>query len=458
MPYSGQETIVGLGTVSAEAIQAWFTHAARFRKGAAALPIPPDLGAAIVAEAARYPQYPINHDLAAAQILHETDAWQSEYAQERRNPGGIGAVNHDPDQAIFFPSVRAGVQAHMAHLLVYAVGEGPWSAADPRIHVMRQAGYVGTARRWVDLNGKWAWPGTSYGQSIAGLAGELLHFAENGSWNVPSIPLAPVEVVRRVLPRNASNTPQRTMDWQYITVHNTGNPRPGADALMHARWLESLAAGLAGEPSWHYTVDQWRAVQHLEDDQAGWHASDGEGPGNLASLGFELVEVGDQQAVLRNAAWLIAQRLHAKGFGVGRLRQHHDWARDKKNCPRLLRANGGAGWQQLQTLVQAELDRLATPGPDPVSQWPQVPDTQPDPWRTDNPWGRDRWIPDVFVARIQAEGFMHSGYVLTEAFAEENRIVQYFERARWELHEDGSVHKGLIGYEALVARYPERKR
>lgn len=51
---------------------------------------------------------------------------------------------------------------------------------------------------------------------------------------------------------------------------------------------------------------------------------------------------------------------------------------------------------------------------------------------------------------------MASGYVLSEAFAEDGKIVQYFERARWELHQDGTVTKGLVGLEAMVARYPER--
>jgi len=32
--------------------------------------------------------------------------------------------------------------------------------------VLKQAGYIGTAPTWTDLNGKWAYPGKTYGQSI----------------------------------------------------------------------------------------------------------------------------------------------------------------------------------------------------------------------------------------------------------------------------------------------------
>lgn len=174
----------------------------------------------------------------------------------------------------------------------------------------------------------------------------------------------PPEIVRRILPRDASNTPQRTMDWQYITVHNTGNSAPTANALMHAGWLESLAKAGASEPSWQYTVDDMRVVQHLEDDQAGWHASDGDGPGNLASLGFELVEIGDQERVLWNAGFVMAQKLRSKGKDTSWMRQHYDWARDKKNCPRLLRANDGAGWKRLLAIVGSFLDDTPAPTDD----------------------------------------------------------------------------------------------
>lgn len=419
---SADARIVGQGTTSAEAVQAWIERKARayaphFGPQGQYVPPPASLGQAIVDECRRYPQQVVNHDYAAAQIVHETAAWQSVYARERNNPGGIGAINGNEDLALTFPSVAAGVQAHVAHLLVYAVGDGPWVRADPRADKVQAAGWFGAAETWRGLNGKWAYPGTSYGQKIAELAADLIDFANNGSWNVNE-----PQVIRRVLPKTASNHPGHLMTWEYITVHNTGNPRPGADALMHAAYLESLARAGATEPSWHYTVDEDRIVQHLEDNWAGYHASDGGGNGNFRSLGYELVEVGNLDRVIQNAAWHIARKLHARGYGLDRLRQHHDWARDKKNCPRLLRANNGAGWQRLQGLIQKELDALNVPPPPPPTDYLFFPETQ-------------HGIGHGFKTFWEKNGgLLIFGYPLTEEIDEDGMTVQYFERAVFEFH------------------------
>ena len=129
------------------------------------------------------------------------------------------------------------------------------------------------------------------------------------------------------------------------------------------------------------------------------------------------------------------------------VRGHREWV----NNPGLI-CPDGINVDRIETRRRELLDGN-TPPPD---DWPKVPTTERDPWRSDNPWGKDKWIPKVFVEGIVGEGFMSSGYVLTEAFAEDDKVVQYFERARWELHRNNAVTKGHVGLEALVARYPER--
>lgn len=173
--------IFGHGGASAGAIQAWFVDRGPDYKGYApdkTYKAPPDdLGQAIVDECRRYIDYVVNHDYVAAQILHETAAWQSKYARERNNPGGIGAVNHDPDQAHWFPTVAAGVRAHVAHLLTYVLGDGPWTKDTPRYEAVKARGWLGSVVFWPDLNGKWAYPGATYGQSIITLGNQLRAFA-----------------------------------------------------------------------------------------------------------------------------------------------------------------------------------------------------------------------------------------------------------------------------------------
>lgn len=186
--------ILGRGTTTPEQIQAWITHLGPNYVGYAPdkkFKAPPsDLGLAIVQECQRYPEYVINHDRVACQIVKETAAWQSKYARERNNPGGIGAINSDPDQAIWFGSVFEGVRAHVAHLLTYAVGEGPWTKDTPRYNNVKDKGWVGKAPRWIDLNGKWAHPGTTYGQDILRMTDNLLTFAKGHTPMKPIIALA----------------------------------------------------------------------------------------------------------------------------------------------------------------------------------------------------------------------------------------------------------------------------
>jgi len=433
--FSGDSPIIGQGAVSAAAVQAWLErqgkrYAPAFAPAGVYVPIPSTLGQVIVTECRRYAEYPVGWEMVAAQIVHETAGWQSVFARERNNPGGIGAINSNPDQAIWFSSVEAGIRAHVAHLLAYAVGDGAWRADDPRFDAVQRYGWLGVARDWRDLNGRWAYPGETYAQQIASLANDLVRFANDGPWDtevtVPTLtPPAgwkPPEIVRRILPRDASNTPQKQMDWQFIIGHNTGNPAKTADALHHADWLEKLAREGASEPSWGYTVDDTRIVQHLEDDQCGWHASDGTGPCNMQGLGVEMCEIGDQELVLWNAGWLIGSRLRERGYGSDRVRQHHTCARDGKDCPRLLRANGGTGWNRLMSIV--ELFRV---GDDPA-----VP---ANPVRVFSETGHGigggfRWYWE------HNGGLMIFGYPLTDEIQEDGRTVQYFERAVFEYHPD----------------------
>jgi hypothetical protein len=82
--------------------------------------------------------------------------------------------------------------------------------------------------------------------------------------------------------------------------------------------------------------------------------------------------------------------------------------------------------------------------------------TERDPWRADNPYGKARWIPRVFVEEIRQYDWMLTGYCISEAFGHNDQVIQYFERARLELNRDGSVTRGLVGAEAYLANHLER--
>lgn len=109
-------------------------------------------------------------------------AWRpfnSRRFRENHNPAGMGATNDGAEGAVF-PSIAAGIAAQFAHLLCYAARaeELPpelyqLSLTSPRRADLIEKFGLGAAPTWQELNGKWAWPGPSYGQDILAIADEI---------------------------------------------------------------------------------------------------------------------------------------------------------------------------------------------------------------------------------------------------------------------------------------------
>lgn len=114
-----------------------------------------------------------------AQAIHETGWFTSARWIQSRNPAGLGATN-DGAWGKQFATVAAGVTAQYAHLLAYAKTDEQLTLPnrilvllDPRLTAVEQKGYRGIAPRWIDLNGRWAVPGPTYGQRILAIARTL---------------------------------------------------------------------------------------------------------------------------------------------------------------------------------------------------------------------------------------------------------------------------------------------
>lgn len=121
----------------------------------------------------------IGNVLPFAQAAKETGWFKSERWVKSFNPAGLGATN-DGAWGGHFDNPAEGVLAQYAHLLAYAIG--PYTedfllrglqAYDPRYSFLPQA-WLGKCPRWIDLNSRWAFPGTDYGQSIIARANTLL--------------------------------------------------------------------------------------------------------------------------------------------------------------------------------------------------------------------------------------------------------------------------------------------
>lgn len=136
--------------------------------------------------------------VALAQAIHETDWFRSWWsAPPRRNMAGIGVTGESAStkpahgswvynertrrwyRGYVFDSLDSAVKNHIALLLIYA--SQTFSETQEALvaesyfrNSYRRHPYRGLCSRWVDLNGRWAVPGTTYAQRIATIATSLL--------------------------------------------------------------------------------------------------------------------------------------------------------------------------------------------------------------------------------------------------------------------------------------------
>lgn len=146
----------------------------------------------------------------------------------------------------------------------------------------------------------------------------------------------------------------QTMRPEWITVHNTGNTAAGANAEMHTRYVD----GAAPNPSWHFTVDDKDVFQELPVHVAGYHAGDGDGQGNNASIGIEIcVNEGiDWERAKDNAVALIAKLCTDLEIDSDHVVPHRFWS--GKYCPaRIL----DEGWIYFHRRVSEEVRRMEKP-------------------------------------------------------------------------------------------------
>lgn len=183
--------------------------------------------------------------------------------------------------------------------------------------------------------------------------------------------LAPLADRQILMPASNKNWGQTTMrgGWpSWITVHETGNQSPGANALMHARFVgngggrDIERGGKNGGVSFQAVVDEVESIQIMPWNAVAWHASDGDGDGNFDSIAIETCQIGDFTKTVRNLVKLIAKLMKEFSIPLDHVVQHNHWAPDKKNCPEFMRRNSNALWNGLIAAV-----KVATSLPAPTA-------------------------------------------------------------------------------------------
>lgn len=149
---------------------------------------------------------------------------------------------------------------------------------------------------------------------------------------------------------------------KYLVIHQTGNVAKGANAKMHAEYqINNANQAVPREASWHWQVDDEEAIRSFNHGVSCFHASDGDGDGNMHSIAIEgCINVdGDYVKTVKNMAELAAWVLKTENIPLSNMKQHYDFARDKKQCPAQIRAGkNGIFWNDFVNMVKAELDRL----------------------------------------------------------------------------------------------------
>jgi N-acetylmuramoyl-L-alanine amidase len=195
----------------------------------------------------------------------------------------------------------------------------------------------------------------------------------------PAQLLGEVHLVQDMIPRGTfGRRTYRPMNVRFITIHATENPT--GDAWHHALALKRgalrapkrVGGNRIGFLTWHFTVEDHDAYQHLPTNEQGEHA-DFDGPGNNFSIGIEMCEHhgNDLARTIDNAAKLAAFLMYEHHLGIGSVVPHHHWRRigvspEHKNCPHFLLDNGTEGptWRWFLDRVQAQYSRIV-PGPLP---------------------------------------------------------------------------------------------
>lgn len=166
---------------------------------------------------------------------------------------------------------------------------------------------------------------------------------------------ARLNIIVDLIPGRSSNRPGTPLQPTFITIHNTSNADPVADALMHAVYIKGDDARRR-KVSWHFTIDDTRCVKHLPTNEVAWHA----GPGNTQSIAIEVCQhqgINQAEAISR-ASLLTAVLMSFYGIDAGHVVPHHFWT--GKDCPEVILRQPG-GFDAFRRQAQDVLMQLVQP-------------------------------------------------------------------------------------------------
>jgi len=141
-----------------------------------------------------------------------------------------------------------------------------------------------------------------------------------------------MEIKTQLISKSAKGRrPQIPMQAEWITIHSTANPRSTAQNEADNVRNNNPDAKI----SFHWVVDDKEAINVIPENEIAWHAGDGNGAGNMSSIGVEICESGDRIQVLLNTIRLVIDIQNRHNIPINKVVQHNYW--NGKDCPRILR-------------------------------------------------------------------------------------------------------------------------
>lgn len=400
--------------------------------------------AAIVASYASWcAKYGIDANLALAQACHESTYFTSERWVNEWNPAGLGVTSGNvilPPYASF----DQGIQAHVEHLCAYIYGAATCPCDHLRLADRRHFFHLGRrALAGLEAGPKWAVPGDGYVAGIVAIANEVTAGGQPMS-NVPTE--ADIGYPVRIDYASLIGPARDLGSVKWFVQHDTEGGYQGSLSVLKGN-TASVHALIDTDGALTFMVPLGRTAWTAGNDQVSRQAVQCEWVG-FASKGYTEDQYRSGAAFVR---WCIAQGM--TGVPVTYIGKVDADGGPEPDVPGILghqdvpnpdvpgRWGGVSGhtdpgplfkWDHFLALIGS------APAPAPVDEL-RFPET-------------GQRIIGAFKAYFLANGGLDVfGYPIGDEEQENGITVQYFQRARLELHGD-QVVRGLVGSDLLKAR------
>ena len=225
----------------------------------------------------------------------------------------------------------------------------------------------------------------------------------------------------------------------YVTIHNTADIQEAAgtndaEQYVRATWPNCNM----NDSRVHYFIDETDCWQNLREDEVGWHAGDGRGPGNESSLAIEIIMDGSGSAADKSAedrgALLAAILLDKHGLGIDRLTTHKRWS--GKDCPTYILPH----WSQFKAKVETYLKQIQS---GTAAQKPQeAPESAAKYYRIRKTWKDKASQKGAYLSLANALANCPAGYTV---FDWNGKAVSGTEKSSVKWDPAGSFNKAQAG-------------